>query len=126
MGDAIGFDGVGEGASDGLPGDETTFFGTTPPPPPETPGVGEIIVAPIGELPPARQRTFVGVQPALQGKRLLIVDDNATNRRVLELQSSRWGMISRAASGRIDCAYRNSVCRKVRRRRQASSATAGR
>jgi len=54
------------------------------------------IVAPIGDLPPARQRSFVGVQPALQGKRMLIVDDNATNRRVLELQTSKWGMASRA------------------------------
>ncbi len=55
------------------------------------------IVAPVGELPPARQRDFVGVQPALQGKRVLIVDDNATNRRVLDLQTSKWGMASRAS-----------------------------
>lgn len=31
----------------------------------------------------------------LQGKRLLIVDDNATNRRVLTLQAQKWGMVSR-------------------------------
>jgi CheY-like chemotaxis protein len=54
------------------------------------------VIVPIGNLPPARQRSFVGVQPALQGKRMLIVDDNATNRRVLELQTSKWGMASRA------------------------------
>ncbi len=54
------------------------------------------IVAPVGELPPARHRDFVGVQPALQGKRVLIVDDNATNRRVLDLQTSKWGMASQA------------------------------
>src|SRR4029453_3347479 len=54
------------------------------------------IVAPLSELPVARQREFVGVQPGLDGKRALIVDDNATNRRVLELQASKWGMASRA------------------------------
>ena len=54
------------------------------------------INAALGELPAARQREFVGLQPALQGKRVLIVDDNATNRRVLELQTSKWGMSSRA------------------------------
>jgi CheY-like chemotaxis protein len=48
------------------------------------------------ELMPARQRTFVGVQPSLAGKRLLVVDDNATNLRVLSLQTSKWGMHARA------------------------------
>ena len=62
----------------------------------EGPGNGSTfhvsIVAPIASLPAARQREFVGVQPALSGKRLLVVDDNATNRRVLTLQTSKWGM----------------------------------
>jgi signal transduction histidine kinase/CheY-like chemotaxis protein len=34
-------------------------------------------------------------QPQLAGKRLLIVDDNATNRRILVLQTKSWGIISR-------------------------------
>jgi CheY-like chemotaxis protein len=33
-----------------------------------------------------------GLQPALQGKCVLIVDDNATNRRILKLQTGKWGM----------------------------------
>jgi PAS domain S-box-containing protein len=32
------------------------------------------------------------IQSVLQGKRVLIVDDNATNRRILMLQSEKWGM----------------------------------
>ena len=50
------------------------------------------IEAPVAELPASRRRDFVGVQPELQGKRMLIVDDNATNRRVLALQTAKWGM----------------------------------
>ncbi len=36
-------------------------------------------------------------QPQLTGKRLLIVDDNATNRQILTLQGQSWGMRTRAA-----------------------------
>jgi PAS domain S-box-containing protein len=38
---------------------------------------------------------FQGEQPHLAGKRLLVVDDNATNRRILNLQTKEWGMITR-------------------------------
>ncbi|MDB6122734.1 MAG: signal transduction histidine kinase [Pedosphaera sp.] len=38
-----------------------------------------------------------GPQPQLADLRLLIVDDNPTNRRILTLQTSKWGMIPRTA-----------------------------
>jgi CheY-like chemotaxis protein len=53
------------------------------------------IVAPRAKLPSARIRDLIGEQPELKGRRLLIVDDNATNRRVLALQTAKWGMVSR-------------------------------
>ena len=34
------------------------------------------------------------IKPDLEGKRLLIVDDNPTNRKILELQSREWAMLS--------------------------------
>ncbi|HKJ37784.1 MAG TPA: GAF domain-containing protein, partial [Anaerolineales bacterium] len=40
-------------------------------------------------------RDVKGIQSALEGKTVLIVDDNATNRRILKLQTEKWGMTSR-------------------------------
>ena len=53
------------------------------------------IRAPIADLPAQARRDFTGAQPALLGRRVLIVDDNATNRRVLGLQTAKWGMDAR-------------------------------
>ncbi|HCF30020.1 MAG TPA: hypothetical protein DEV81_23100, partial [Cyanobacteria bacterium UBA11049] len=38
------------------------------------------------------------IQQPLNGKRLLIVDNNGTNRRILTLQTQSWGMLPRAAA----------------------------
>jgi signal transduction histidine kinase/DNA-binding response OmpR family regulator len=58
------------------------------------------IRAEAAELPASARREFIGQQPALSAKQLLVVDDNATNRRVLALQTAKWGMLPRdCASG---------------------------
>jgi len=46
--------------------------------------------------PEVRARAHLAAeQPALRVKRLLIVDDNVTNRRLLVLQTRTWGMLAR-------------------------------
>ena len=65
----------------------------------EGPGKGSTfrftIEAQTAQLPATKARDLIGVQAELAGKRLLIVDDNATNRRILALQAGKWGMASR-------------------------------
>jgi CheY-like chemotaxis protein len=46
-------------------------------------------------MPERTQRDLSGIQPQLSEKRVLIVDDNATNRRILTLQLHGWGMQTR-------------------------------
>lgn len=39
------------------------------------------------------KKYFTGLDSNLKNKRVLIVDDNKTNRRILEVQTSNWGMV---------------------------------
>ena len=55
------------------------------------------IVAP--GAPPTKRVLLRGEQPHLSGKRVLIVDDNETNRKILALQTGSWGMVPVAARG---------------------------
>ena len=43
-----------------------------------------------------------GQQLQLNGKKVLIVDDNKTNRRILKVQTDNWGMISRVVDSPIE------------------------
>ncbi|HXD11237.1 MAG TPA: GAF domain-containing protein, partial [Anaerolineales bacterium] len=53
------------------------------------------IQVPIAESPTAGRRDYAGIQPELKAKRVLIVDDNATNRYILKMQTAKWGMTAR-------------------------------
>ena len=46
--------------------------------------------------PETGESRLTGTQPQLADMRLLIVDDNPTNCRILSLQTSKWGMLPRA------------------------------
>jgi CheY-like chemotaxis protein len=50
-----------------------------------------LIRAEAAELPSTQPRSLTGRQDQIVGKRLLVVDDNATNRKILSLQTGKWG-----------------------------------
>ena len=52
---------------------------------------------PLQAAPDAPPAAIETAPPELANLRLLIVDDSATNRRILTLQARRWGMVSRDA-----------------------------
>jgi signal transduction histidine kinase/CheY-like chemotaxis protein len=58
------------------------------------------IVAEAVEVPKDVRR--VGGAPELAGRRVLIVDDNRTNRRVLRLQTEKWGMFARETESPLE------------------------
>ena len=64
-------------------------------------GVGSTFqfTIPVTTAPDIRSYEYLQAEkPQLSGKRVLVVDDNATNRRILNLQLQKWGIIPR------DCA----------------------
>jgi|GEM_PF-348365 len=68
--------------SEGIPGQGSTFHFTI-----------------LAEAGPSQTRVYLqGQQPQLSGKRVLIVDDNTTNRLILAHQSRAWGMHPRATA----------------------------
>ncbi|MDX2097869.1 MAG: response regulator, partial [Leptolyngbyaceae cyanobacterium bins.59] len=55
-------------------------------------GVGSVFYFTI-QVPGLPDRVSLVGEPALEGKQLLVVDDNSTNCHILKLQAQSWGMI---------------------------------
>jgi len=60
------------------------------------------IPAAATEVPVPVRRDLSGVQPSLRDKRVLVVDDNATNRRIVVAHLDNWGMPSRASESPLE------------------------
>jgi signal transduction histidine kinase/DNA-binding response OmpR family regulator/HPt (histidine-containing phosphotransfer) domain-containing protein/PAS domain-containing protein len=57
----------------------------------------------LAQAAPAPARAYLEeIQPALQDKRVLIVDDNETNRRILSRQVESWQMLPQATASPIE------------------------
>jgi GAF domain-containing protein/CheY-like chemotaxis protein/HPt (histidine-containing phosphotransfer) domain-containing protein len=63
---------------------------------------GVTIRALAAEAPVTTRRDLSGIQPSLRDKRVLVVDDNATNRRILAAHLDAWGMHARAAASPVE------------------------
>lgn len=58
--------------------------------------------AETAKIPKSKARDLVGEQSELAGKRLLVVDDNATNRKILSLQTGKWGTKTTATGSPLE------------------------
>jgi two-component system sensor histidine kinase/response regulator len=65
------------------------------------PGRGSrfVFTARFGVAPPDATRSRTVTPESLRGLRVLVVDDNATNRRILTEMLTRWDMVPKAVSG---------------------------